>query len=116
MKFKLVIAVTDDRRTKDLLKVAREAGATGATIIAGVRGEGRNRSFGILGLEISEARDMLLFVVEEHRARAVLEKLAEVGEFDETSGTGVAFQIDVEDALGVRHQMAEIAADVEERI
>ena len=116
MKFKLVMAIADNRRTRDLLRVAREAGATGATIVAGVRGEGRKRSFGILGLEISEARDMLLFLVEEHRARTVLEKLAEVGEFDESSGTGVAFQVDVEDALGVRHQMAEIAADIGERI
>ncbi len=113
MKFKLVMAIADDRRTRDLVKVAREAGATGATIVAGVRGEGRKRSFGILGLEISEARDMLLFLVEETRARRVLEKLAETGELDETPGTGVAFQIDVEDAVGVRHQMAEIAAEIE---
>jgi uncharacterized protein YaaQ len=116
VKFKLIIAVADDRRTRDLLKVAREAGATGATIVSGVRGEGRKRSFGILGLEISDVRDMLLFLVEEHRARAVLEKLAQVGEFDESSGTGVAFQIDVEDALGVRHQMAEIVSDIEQKI
>jgi len=46
----------------------------------------------------------------------VLEKLAQVGEFDESSGTGVAFQIDVEDALGVRHQMAEIVSDIEQKI
>jgi len=116
VKFKLVVAIVDDRRTQDLLKVARAAGATGATIVAGVRGEGRNRSFGILGLEISEARDMLLFLVAEHRARGVLEKLAEVGDFDDTPGTGVALQIDVEDALGVRHQMAELAEEIEQRI
>lgn len=113
MKFKLVIAIADDRRTKDLLEVAREAGATGATIVAGVRGEGRKRAFGILGLEISEARDMLLFLVEETRARRVLERLAEAAEMDDTPGTGVAIQIDVEDAIGVRHQIAEIAADIE---
>lgn len=116
MKFKLVMAIADNRRTRDLLEVARQAGATGSTIIAGVRGEGRRRSFGILGLEISDVRDILLFLVEEHRARQVLEKLAEIGEFDDTPGTGIAIQIDVEDALGVRHQMQELAADIEENI
>lgn len=116
MKFKLVMAIVDNRRTRDLIEVARHAGATGSTIITGVRGEGRQRSFGILGLEISDVRDILLFLVEEHRARQVLDKLAEVGEFDDTPGTGIAVQLDVEDALGVRHQMQELAADIEERI
>jgi len=46
----------------------------------------------------------------------VLEKIAAVGEFDETSGTGIAFQVDVEDAIGVRHQMQVLAGTVEERI
>lgn len=116
MKFKLVMAIADNRRTHDLLEVARKAGATGSTVIAGARGEGRRRSFGILGLEVSDVRDILMFLVEEHRARPVLEELAKVGEFDETPGTGIAVQIDVEDALGVRHQMQELAADVEESI
>lgn len=116
MKFKLIMAIVDDRRTRALLKAARDAGATGSTVISSVRGEGSKRSFGILGLEISEIRDVLLFLVEEHRARRILEKLAEIGQFDETSGTGIAVQLDVEDALGVSHQMQKLAEEVKETI
>jgi len=48
---------------------------------------------------------MLLMLVEEHLSRKILERIANVGEFDSKPGTGIAFKIDVEDALGVAHQM-----------
>lgn len=105
MNYKLIMAITDPHRTTTLLEAAREAGATGSTVITGVRGQGRRPVVGILGLEISDARDVLMFVVDEPRARALLERLAEVGEFDETPGTGIALQLDVAEALGVSHQM-----------
>ena len=47
---------------------------------------------------------MLLLLVEEHYARHILEAIGTAGEFDETPGTGIAFQVDVEDAIGVAHQ------------
>jgi len=37
-----------------------------------------------------------------------LEKIATVGEFDSKPGSGIAFQIDVEDAVGVSHQIKEL--------
>jgi hypothetical protein len=56
-------------------------------------------------MEITAQRDVLLFLTEEHISRLILESIAEVGQFDETPGTGIAFQIDVEDAVGVQHQI-----------
>jgi hypothetical protein len=60
--------------------------------------------------------DVILMLVEEHLSRQVLETIAAVGEFDETSGTGIAFQVDVEDAIGVRHQISALTETVEDRI
>ena len=57
---------------------------------------------------------VLLLLVEEHRARHILESIGEAGEFDESPGTGIAFQVDVEDAIGVAHQAAAIAPSLEE--
>jgi hypothetical protein len=54
--------------------------------------------------------------VEEHLSRHVLEKIAEVGQFDQTSGTGIAFQVNVEDAIGVRHQIRALEETVEGRL
>lgn len=40
MRFKLIIVFIADEKTDKVLKAAREAGATGATVINSARGEG----------------------------------------------------------------------------
>jgi nitrogen regulatory protein PII len=114
MQFKLIIVMAEDTKTKSLLEAAREAGAKGVTVLNQARGEGVNPGKTFLGLSINSQVDVLLILVEEHFSRHVLETIAHVGEFDESSGTGIAMQIDVEDAIGVRHQIKELSEDVEE--
>jgi nitrogen regulatory protein PII len=114
MRFKLLVALVDDHRTEAVTDAAREAGATGCTVITNARGEGLQRKKTFLGLALGIQRDMILLLVEEHRARPVLEKVGEVGEFDATPGTGIAFQVDVEDAIGVAHQIERIKPRLEE--
>jgi nitrogen regulatory protein PII len=114
MHFKLIVVMVEDKQTTDVLNAAREAGATGATVLDQARGEGVNPVKTFFGLSVETQRDVILLVVEEHLSRHILEKIAEVGEFDETPGTGIAFQIDVEDAVGVSHQIRELTETVEE--
>jgi nitrogen regulatory protein PII len=116
MRFKLILALVDDDKTDALLEAARKAGATGSTVINNARGEGLKSSHGIFGMALSSQRDVLLFLVEEHRCRHILETLAEVGEFDDTPGTGITFQLDVEDALGVKHQMLHISETLKDQL
>ncbi|MDD9932429.1 MAG: hypothetical protein OXT09_02430 [Myxococcales bacterium] len=116
MHFKLIIAFVEDSKTEPVMDAARAAGATGATIINHARGEGLRQSKTFLGLTLETQRDVLLFLVEEHLSRHILEEIAEVGEFDHTSGTGIAFQIDVEDAVGVSHQASELVSRIEEAL
>ena len=82
MKFKLVVALVDDSETDAVLECGRRAGATGATIITSCRGEGLQPEKTFLGLSLTGQRDILLFVVEEHLSRAILEEIATVGAFD----------------------------------
>ncbi len=116
MHFKLIIALIEDSKTNAVLEAARSAGATGSTVINQARGEGieKNKTFFGLNLEIS--RDMILLLVEEHLSRTILEKIAEAGEFDAKPGTGIAFKIDVEDAVGVSHQIQELTSVVEDEL
>ncbi len=114
MRFKLLIALVDDHLTEVVTEVAREAGATGCTVITNARGEGLKKKKTFLGLTLETQRDMILLLVEEHRARHILETVGEAGGFDTTSGTGIAFQIDVEDALGVAHQVESITPSLED--
>ncbi len=116
MHFKLLIVFIEDDRTDAVMDAAREAGATGATIINQARGEGLQKPRTFLGLNLETQRDVLLFLVEEHLSRQILETIAEVGEFDRHPGTGIAFQIDVEDAVGVAQQIESLSEVVEEHL
>lgn len=116
MRFKLIITFVDDAHTEVVMRAAREAGATGATVITSARGEGMNKAETFFGLTLETQRDVLLFLVEEHLSRTILEHIAEVGEFDDKPGTGIAVQIDVEDAVGVAHQMQQLKHTVEDKL
>lgn len=116
MHFKLIITLVEDDKTDAVLNAARTAGATGATVINQARGEGVKKTKTFFGLSLETQRDVLLFLVEEHLSRKILETISRVGEFDEKPGTGIAFQIDVEDAVGVMHQVEELTPMVEEEL
>ena len=116
MHFKLIVVMVEDERTPDLLDAAREAGATGATVLNQARGEGITPARTFLGLSMDNRVDVILLLAEEHMARDILEHVAKAGEFDEKSGTGIAIQIDVEDAIGVIHQIEALSEVVEEMI
>ena len=116
MHFKLLIIVVEDERTQDILDAAREAGTTGCTVLNYARGEGVIPAKTFLGLSIDSQVDVILVLAEEHMSKEILEKVAIAGEFDETPGTGIAVQIDVEDATGVRHQIEALTDAVEERL
>ena len=114
MHFKLIIAFVEDQKTDAVMDAARESGATGATVINTARGEGLKQTKSFFGLSLETQRDVLIFLVEEHLSRHILETIGEVGEFDTSPGTGIAIQIDVEDAVGVTHQIEKLTSVVEE--
>ncbi|MCP5420311.1 MAG: P-II family nitrogen regulator [Gammaproteobacteria bacterium] len=109
MHFKLIVAFVDEVETNKIMDAARDAGATGATVINHARGEGVKKAKTFLGLSLETPRDVILLLVEEHLSRHILETISKVGLFNEKPGTGIAVQIDVEDAVGVAHQVKELS-------
>ena len=116
MKLKLIMALVDDRYCDTVLDAAREAGATGATVVTSARGEGLKKEKTFLGLDLAGQRDLLLFLVVEQRARDILETIAAAGKFDEEPGAGIAFQIAVEDAVGLQSQLGALFEEIEDQI
>jgi hypothetical protein len=98
------------------MEAARESGATGATIINNARGEGLLQSKTFFGLSLETQRDVVMFLVEQHLSRQILEKICDIGEFETCPGTGIAIQIDVEDAVGVSHQIEKLVEVVESEL
>lgn len=116
MHFKLIIAFVDDHRTETVMRAARDAGATGATIIGNARGEGIKPTKTFFGLALESQRDVVMFLVERHLSRTILETIATTAQFDCKSGAGIAIQLDVEDAVGVSHQIEKLTKIVEEQL
>ncbi len=116
MRLKLIVVMVDEEKTQVVIDAAREGGATGATVITSVRGEGLNPEKTFLGLELSAARDVVLFLVAEPRARDILEAIAQAGRFDDEPGSGIAFQIAIEDAVGLMTQLPTLLHEIEEEV
>ncbi len=116
MHFKLILTFVEDSKTDLVMDAARAAGATGATVINNARGEGLELKKTFFGLSLETQRDVVLFLVEEHLSRDILEKINEVGQFEASPGTGIAIQIDVEDAIGVGHQIEQLTDVVESKL
>lgn len=105
MQFKLILALVQDEVVDDVLKAAREAGATGSTVITNARGEGLEQKKTFLGLDLAAQRDVVLLVVEEQLSDAIFARIAAAGQFDERPGTGVAFQVAIEKFVGLESQI-----------
>ncbi|MDQ2070331.1 P-II family nitrogen regulator [Natronospira bacteriovora] len=110
MNLKLIIALVNDDFTEQVLDAARDAGATGSTVINNARGEGRHRHKTFFGLELVSQCDVLLFLAEEHLASRVLDAINASGRFDSESGAGMAFQLAVEHAIGLDGQLEAMLA------
>ena len=61
MRLTLIVALVSDEKTDIVIDAAGPAGATGATIINGVRGEGLKPQKTFFGLELAAKRDVVLF-------------------------------------------------------
>lgn len=116
MNLKLIMAMVADDKTEGVLDAARKAGATGATVITSVRGEGLIPEKTFLGLELTAQRDVLMFLVAEPKAREILETIAEAVNLDDEPGAGIAFQIAIEDAVGLRSQAQALLSEIEDKI
>jgi nitrogen regulatory protein PII len=116
MNFKLLMAIVNEEKTKAVVDAARAGGATGATVITNCRGEGLTPEKTFLGLDLSLARDVVLFLVAAPRAREILEMVAAAGRFDEEPGSGIALQIAIEDAVGLKTQLPTLQHEIEDEL
>ncbi len=116
MHFKLLIALVNDEKTEAVIEAAKETGATGATVITNARGEDIDGKQTFFGLSFESQRDMIMFLVEKHLSRDVLEVIESTAGFNTEHDSGIAFQLDVEDAVGLTRQIEILSDVVEEKL
>jgi nitrogen regulatory protein PII len=98
------------QQTERVVDSAKAAGATGATIIP-ARGTGIHEAKTFFGLTLEAQTDVILFLLEEKLVEPVLRAIYEAGRFKEP-GTGIAFVLDVERAIGLESQIEHFRHEV----
>jgi len=112
MRFKLILSSVKADITDHIVDSAKEAGATGATIIP-ARGTGIREAKTFFGLSLEAQTDIIMFLVEEHLVTKILETIKESGQFHKP-GTGIAFVLPVEHVVGLESQMEKFKKEVRE--
>ena len=104
MAYKSIVAMVKPDLTDTVIKSAKEAGVTGATIIP-ASGTGAHEAKTFFGLSLDVRTDVILFLVEDEMVEVVLSAIKEAGKFSEP-GTGIAFVLAVEQTAGFESQLS----------
>lgn len=106
MQFKLIMAPVKTDKTDKVIDAAKQAGATGATIIP-ARGTGIHEAKTFFGLTLEAQTDIIMFLIEEHAVQDILDAIKIAGKFHKP-GTGIAFVLPVEQMIGLESQVEKI--------
>lgn len=109
MQFKVILASVKPLYTDRVVDAAKAVGATGATIIQ-ARGTGIREAKSFFGLSLEAQTDIIMFLTEEHTVPRILDAINEAGEFRKP-GTGIAFVLPVEQAIGLESQIDKFKED-----
>ncbi len=110
MRFKLILSSVKVDIADHIVDAAKEAGATGATIIP-ARGTSVHEAKTFFGLSLEAQTDIIMLLVEEHLALKILDAIEKAGEFNKP-GTGIAFVVPVEHVVGLESQMDKFKEEV----
>jgi nitrogen regulatory protein P-II 1 len=110
MRFKLILSSVKTDITDAIVDSAKEAGATGSTIIP-ARGTGVHEAKTFFGLSLEAQTDIVMLLVDEQLVTKILAAIQTAGEFDKP-GTGIAFVVPVEQVVGMESQIERLKEEI----
>ena len=105
MRFDLIIGFFDPNVTEKVVKTAKESGATGDVIIQG-KGSGLEPA-NFLGMSIQDKTDVILFVVEEHHTKRIIDSVSRECNV-EKPGNGIMLSLKLDKVAGLSKQIKKI--------
>ena len=93
------------KNTEKVVKTAKKSGATGDVIIQG-KGTGIESS-SFLGLSIQDKTDIILFVVEEHHTKKIIESVSKELNIEEPDN-GILIVLKIDRVAGLSRQIKKI--------
>ncbi len=112
MRFKVIIAMVEQDHQDDVITSAKEAGATGVTIL-NARGEGIHKQKSFFGLQMEQQQEVLLFIVEDFHSNSIMDAIYKAGNFKK--GRGMAFSWTVDRVIGTESQMDALEKAAQEK-
>lgn len=100
MKFTALVAIIQDKDEEAAIKVAKEAGAGGVTIIHG-RNIGLEEKKVFFGLTLEENVSVLLFVLPRRLSLKVMRALRETFDLDNHDNSGLTFSLPLSHVAGL---------------
>lgn len=113
VKFELVVTIINRGYSDFVVEAARNAGASGGTIING-RGTGVHEKESILGVSIQPEKEMVLTLVKKEEKSKVIGAIVEGANLNK-EGKGISFSIPVEDVAGINHLLGGEVASQENK-
>lgn len=96
---RMIVAIVQRGRAERPIRAALKAGAQSAVAFFG-RGLGIRERLGLLGLAVEPEKEIVLVVVPERDAEAVVRAMVRAGDLDQP-GVGFLFVLPVEEVIGL---------------
>lgn len=98
-EYELIISVTQEGYSTDVMDAAKKYGAHGGTIIHG-KGLNSKNSIKFLGYSIEPEKDIVLIVVKKDNKKVIMQAITDkVG--IKTEGKGICFSLPVDNVMGI---------------
>lgn len=97
--YKLIITIVNKGKAGKVIDVSNKAGAVGGTILFGHGAAVRL----LLGISVEPEKEIVLTVIEENKAQAVLDAISTEMELAE-SNKGIAFVVSLDQVVGIKEK------------
>ena len=104
-EFELIVTITNRGYSDFVVVAARNAGASGVTIING-RGTGVHEKDSILGVSIQPEKELVLTLVKKEEKSKVMKAIVDGSNLNK-EGKGICFSLPVQDVAGINHLLSE---------
>lgn len=99
---KCVVTIVERGKADNIVKAAKKAGASGATIFYG-RGTGDTEIQKFLKVNIESSKEIILVITEKEKSEAIIRAIVEAGNLSKP-GRGILFTLPISNLMGLHHR------------
>ena len=101
-KFDLIITIVNKGYSDDVIDAAREAGASGGTVIYGLGTSKNSETF--LGVAIHPEKEIILTVVKHNEKDKIMQTISERSNLN-SNGHGICFSLPTSNVVGIANML-----------